>query len=167
MDMDYFESFDFEISQRFEVFDVDRSKLERGMYVSRIDDDVVTYDLRTRTPNCGSVMDNSAVHTMVHLFTTYVGASDFKKKVIYFGPNASRTGFVLIVRGMAHNDAIALTKKIFEFIRDYTGEIPGCDAEGCANYKEHHLDGARKEATLYLPILNRWSGDLLVYPESM
>ena len=165
MDMDYFSSFDFEISQRFEIFDVDRSKLERGMYVSRIDDDVVTYDLRTRTPNCGSVMDNGAVHTMAHLFTTYVGASDYKKKVIYFGPNASRTGFVLIVRGMAHNEVIALTKKIFELIRD-AAEIPGCSPEECANYKEHHLDGARKEATLYLPILNRWSGDLLAYPDT-
>lgn len=165
MDMDYFESFDFEISQRFEVFDVDRSKLERGMYVSRIDDDVVTYDLRTRTPNCGSVMDNSSTHTMVHLFTTYVGASDYKRKVIYFGPNASRTGFVLIVRGMGHNEVISLTKKIFELIRD-AAEIPNCSPEECANYKEHHLDGARKEATLYLPILNRWSGNLLVYPET-
>lgn len=166
MDMDYFESFDFEISQRFEIFDVDRSKLERGMYVSRIDDDVVTYDLRTRTPNCGSVMDSSAVHTMVHLFSTYVSESEFNKKVIYFGPNASATGFVLIVRGMGHSDVIALTKNIFEYIRDYTGEIPMCSPEECANYKNHHLDSARKEATLYLPILNRWSGALLAYPDT-
>ena len=165
MDMDYFKSFDMEISQRFETFDVDRSKLERGMYVSRIDDDVVTYDLRTRTPNCGSIMDINAVHSLCHLFTTYVNNSEFRKKVIYFGPNASGTGFVLITRGMFHNDAIAMAKKIFEFIRDYTGELPMCSPEECANYKAHHLDGARKEATLYLPILNRWSGDLLVYPK--
>jgi S-ribosylhomocysteine lyase LuxS involved in autoinducer biosynthesis len=66
---------------------------------------------------------------------------------------------------MGHNEVIALAKKIFEFIRD-AAEIPNCSPEECPNYKEHHLDGARKEATLYLPILNRWSGDLLAYPET-
>ena len=166
MDMDYFKSFDMEISQRNEVFDVDRSKLERGMYVSRIDDDVVTYDMRTRTPNFGSVMDISTTHTLCHLFVTYVNSSEYGRKVIYFGPNASGTGFVLITRGMFHSEAIAMSKKIFEFIRDYTGEIPMCSPEGCANYKAHNLDGARTEATLYLPILNRWSGDLLAYPDT-
>ena len=38
---------------RIASFCVDHTKLEKGLYVSRIDGDVVTYDLRMCTPNAG------------------------------------------------------------------------------------------------------------------
>ena len=36
-------------------FTVDHDRLERGIYVSRIDGDIVTYDLRMRRPNNGGL----------------------------------------------------------------------------------------------------------------
>ena len=34
-------------------FSVDHDKIGVGIYVSRIDGDITTYDLRTRVPNAG------------------------------------------------------------------------------------------------------------------
>ena len=39
--------------ERITSFCVDHDKITEGMYVSRIDGDIVTYDLRTRIPNAG------------------------------------------------------------------------------------------------------------------
>jgi S-ribosylhomocysteine lyase len=38
---------------RIASFDADHDKIVPGFYLSRIDGDVSTYDLRTRTPNMG------------------------------------------------------------------------------------------------------------------
>ena len=43
-------------------FTVDHTKLEPGIYISRIDGDVTTYDLRMRKPNTGDLISNSAMH---------------------------------------------------------------------------------------------------------
>ncbi|MBO4931563.1 MAG: S-ribosylhomocysteine lyase, partial [Clostridia bacterium] len=39
--------------QKIASFTVDHNKLTPGIYVSRRDGDITTYDLRTRTPNAG------------------------------------------------------------------------------------------------------------------
>lgn len=44
--------------QRITSFSVDHDYIVPGMYISRIDGDITTYDLRTRKPNCGDYMDN-------------------------------------------------------------------------------------------------------------
>ncbi len=139
--------------KRIASFEVDHTKLEKGMYISRIDGDVVTYDIRTRKPNVEEVMENGAIHTVEHLFATFVRNSDFTDKIIYFGPMGCRTGFYFLVRDMAHEDAIKLTVESFEFIAAFEGEVPGVSAVECGNFKEHDLSGAKKEAQMYLPII--------------
>ena len=37
--------------KRIASFQIDHNKLTCGMYVSRVDGDIVTYDIRTRRPN--------------------------------------------------------------------------------------------------------------------
>ena len=39
-------------------FTVDHDKIDVGIYISRIDGDITTYDLRTRKPNAGDYLDD-------------------------------------------------------------------------------------------------------------
>ena len=57
--------------QRIASFEVDHRFINEGIYISRIDGDITTYDLRTRKPNAGCFMDNSTMHTFEHLFAVY------------------------------------------------------------------------------------------------
>ena len=56
-------------------FSVNHDKLKKGMYVSRIDGDVVTYDLRMKVPNAGDYLSNGALHTFEHLFERFPAAA--------------------------------------------------------------------------------------------
>ena len=78
---------------RIASFEVDHDFIVEGIYVSRIDGDITTYDLRTRIPNADDYMDSVTMHSMEHLFATYVRNSEIGKSVIYFGPMGCRTGF--------------------------------------------------------------------------
>lgn len=144
-------------------FCVDHNKLEPGMYISRIDDDIVTYDLRFIKPNCPPFLDVPAIHTVEHLFATMARNSKFQDQIIYFGPMGCRTGFYLLVRDMQHADVITLVQEIVKNIADYQGEIPGNTAVECGNYLEHDLSGAKAAASKYYEIVKRWSIEQLNY----
>lgn len=149
--------------ERIESFCVDHTKLMRGMYISRIDGDVVTYDIRTRRPNIEEVMENGAIHTVEHLFATFVRNSKFKDNIVYFGPMGCRTGFYFLTTGMTHKDALALTKEALEFIASYEGDIPGVSPEECGNYRDHDLEGAKKEAKNQADVLKNWTTADMIY----
>lgn len=149
--------------ERIASFCVDHNTLTPGIYISRVDGDIVTYDIRMRKPNVPPYLENAAIHTMEHLFATYARNSRWKDHVIYFGPMGCRTGFYFLVRNLAHPDAIALMQDAFRFIADYTGEIPGAAAAECGNYLEHDLSGAKREASLFLPVIQGWKEENLQY----
>ena len=149
--------------KRIASFEVDHTNLQKGMYISRVDGDVVTYDIRTRKPNVEEVMDNASIHTVEHLFATFVRNSELSDKIIYFGPMGCRTGFYFLVRDMAHEDAIKLTQDAFAFIASFEGEVPGVSAVECGNYRDHSLEGAIKEAQLFLPVIKEVTTDKLEY----
>lgn len=149
--------------KRIASFEVDHTVLEKGMYISRVDGDVVTYDIRTRKPNVEEVMDNASIHTVEHLFATFVRNSPLSDKIIYFGPMGCRTGFYFLVRDMAHSDAVALTQQAFSFIASFEGDVPGVSAVECGNYRDHSLEGAKKEAEMYLPVINSVTVESLKY----
>lgn len=149
--------------EKIASFTVDHTKLLRGMYISRIDGDVVTYDIRTRRPNVEEVMENGAIHTVEHLFATFVRNSEFKDNIIYFGPMGCRTGFYFLTTGMTHAQALSLTKDAFAFIESFEGEVPGVSAVECGNYRDHDLAGAKKEATDQKEILKNWTTADMIY----
>ncbi|MBR3869449.1 MAG: S-ribosylhomocysteine lyase [Clostridia bacterium] len=149
--------------KRIASFEVDHTNLQKGMYISRVDGDVVTYDIRTRRPNVEEVMDNASIHTVEHLFATFVRNSPLTDKIIYFGPMGCRTGFYFLVRDMAHADAIKLTQDAFDFIASFSGEIPGVSAAECGNYRDHSLEGAIKEAQMFLPVIKNVTEESLKY----
>lgn len=144
-------------------FQVDHTKLDRGIYVSRSDGDIVTYDLRMKKPNSGDYLANAALHTIEHLAATWLRSSPASDRIVYFGPMGCRTGFYLVTRGLSHAEAVGLVREAFRFIAGFEGEVPGVSEVECGNWKDHDLPGARAEAAAYLPILEDYPLERLVY----
>ena len=135
-------------------FTVDHTTLETGIYVSRIDGDITTYDLRTRKPNTDDLMDHSTMHTFEHMFATYVRNSAIAEDVIYFGPMGCQTGFYLLVRNADNSKVLEVTKKVLADILQHSGDVFGNSEIECGNYRTLNLDKAKLEAKSYLDILN-------------
>ncbi|MBQ7948314.1 MAG: S-ribosylhomocysteine lyase [Clostridia bacterium] len=147
-------------------FTVNHDTLTKGMYVSRIDGDVVTYDIRMKKPNGGDYLSVSAAHTMEHLFATYARNSALGDEVIYVGPMGCRTGFYFLVRDkISHEQAIAIVKESMAFARDFVGEIPGNKQEECGNYLDHDLAGAKALGAEMYEVLKNWQVSDLKYKE--
>ena len=134
-------------------FEVDHRYITPGIYISRIDGSVTTYDLRTRKPNCGDLMDNSTMHSLEHMFATYVRSSEIKDDVLYFGPMGCQTGFYLLVNNADNEKVNAVILDTLKRIIDHDGEIFGNSEIECGNYKSLDLEKAKTEAKLYLDIL--------------
>lgn len=145
-------------------FTVDHDKLEKGMYISRVDGDVVTYDIRMKKPNMGDYLTNGALHTFEHLFATYARNTELSGQVIYIGPMGCRTGFYFLLRdSVSGRQAIDLVKECFQFISTFEGKIPGSERKECGNYLEHDLPGAREAAKDMLGVLAEWTEEKLQY----
>ncbi len=150
--------------QKIASFTINHDTLTKGMYVSRIDGDVVTYDVRMKKPNGGDYFTMSAAHTLEHLFATYARNSKWGSEVVYVGPMGCRTGFYLLLRAsVSYSDAIALVQESMAFARDYEGEIPGGKKEECGNYLDHDLAGAKLLALETYEALARWTEEKLQY----
>lgn len=145
-------------------FSVDHDKITEGIYVSRIDGDVITYDMRTRIPNAGDYMDNITMHTVEHLFATYVRSSDIGERVIYFGPMGCQTGFYLLVRDAKNEEILATVKDILAKIIAHDGPVPGASRIECGNYQNLSLEAAKVECKRYLVILSAKENDF-TYPQ--
>ncbi|MBQ7368732.1 MAG: S-ribosylhomocysteine lyase [Clostridia bacterium] len=150
--------------QKIASFQVNHDTLEKGMYISRIDGDVVTYDIRMRKPNGGDYLDMNAAHTLEHLLATYLRNSVASEQVIYVGPMGCRTGFYVLFRGsVTPAQAIALVKESMAFARDFTGVIPGGSKAECGNYLAHDLAGAKAEAAAMCEVLKNYTEKELEY----
>lgn len=133
-------------------FMVDHRKFGEGFYISRLDGDITTYDMRTRRPNTGDVMGNTAMHTFEHMFSTYIRNTELD--VLYFGPMGCQTGFYLLVRNADNDKVLAEVKGALSKILAHTGEVFGASEIECGNYLSLDLDSAKKEAEKYLEVLN-------------
>lgn len=158
--------------EKIASFTVDHMKLLPGIYVSRKDtvgsEVVTTFDLRITRPNFEPVMNTSEIHTMEHLGATFLrNHEEIRDRVIYFGPMGCRTGFYLILAGdYTSKDIVPWIRELFEFIRDYQGEIPGAAAVECGNYLDMNLPMANFLAERYLDeVLSDLDDTRLVYPK--
>lgn len=150
--------------ERIASFNVDHDKIEKGIYISRIDGDIITYDMRTRKPNAGDYMDNITMHSVEHMFATYIRNSEIGKQVIYFGPMGCRTGFYLLVRDTEPRFVLDAVKAVLSRIVEHDGEMFGATRAECGNYRELDLDAAKIEANEYLQILEA-SDNTFEYPQ--
>lgn len=150
--------------KRIASFSVNHDILQKGMYVSRLDGDVMTYDIRMKRPNKGDYLSNGALHTFEHLFATYARNSAWSDAVLYVGPMGCRTGFYFLLRdSVSREQALELVKASFAFIAAFEGEIPGSKPSECGNYREHDLAGAKDAAADMLRVLKDWTAAKMDY----
>lgn len=149
--------------EKIASFQVDHTKFGVGMYISRIDDDIVTYDVRMVRPNGGKYISSPSLHTIEHIFATYARNSEYGKNIIYVGPMGCRTGFYLLTCGLPHENAIKLVRDAYKYISEYDGEIMGCSAVECGNYLEHDLESAKKDVLPLLEKLQDYTVEMLDY----
>ena len=149
--------------ERIASFCVDHTRLERGMYLSRQDGDVLTWDIRMKKPNQGDYLTTAAAHTLEHLFATYARNSAVKDGVIYVGPMGCRTGFYLLTRGLTPAQALQLTVDAYRFMAGFEGAVPGASEVECGNYRDMDLPAAKAEAAAMLPVLEALTAEDLHY----
>ncbi|MBO7357818.1 MAG: S-ribosylhomocysteine lyase [Lachnospiraceae bacterium] len=158
--------------EKIASFTINHIKLQPGVYVSRKDkvgaETITTFDLRMTSPNEEPVMNTAEVHTMEHLGATFLrNHKDYKDKVIYFGPMGCRTGFYMLLAGdLESRDVVPLVTEMYEFMRDFEGDVPGASAMDCGNYLDMNLNMAKLLAGKYLDnVLYGIKEDRLIYPE--
>ena len=134
-------------------FTVDHTILEEGIYISRIDGDITTYDLRTKKPNTNDLMDNETMHTLEHMLATFLRNGEISEKIIYFGPMGCQTGFYLLIRNAENQETKRVLIKALKDTINHNGEVFGNSAVECGNHKTLKLEKAKKEAESYLKIL--------------
>jgi S-ribosylhomocysteine lyase len=115
---------------------------------------VTKFDIRLRKPNTKPV-PTGIMHTLEHLLATFL-RSDPKvdKMLIDISPMGCRTGFYMSMLGdRGVREIIPLLRKSFEEIITFEGGIPGATEKECGNYKDHNLEGAKREAMAYVQYL--------------
>lgn len=158
--------------QKIASFTINHLTLLPGVYVSRVDrvgdETITTFDLRMTAPNREPVMNTAELHTIEHLAATFLrNDKEWGEKTVYFGPMGCRTGCYLLLAGeYTSEEIVPLIVRLFEFIRDYEGEIPGAKAKECGNYLDQNLTMAKWLAKRYLEkTLYEIKPECLVYPE--
>lgn len=157
--------------EKIASFTIDHNRLLRGIYVSRKDrvgDDVVTtMDIRMKEPNREPALHPGALHTIEHLAATYLrNDSEWKDRIVYWGPMGCLTGNYLLLRGDVQSyEVVELMQRTFRFVAEFEGDIPGAAAKDCGNYLLHDLPMAQLEARRYLEeVLMNIKEENLVYP---
>ena len=160
------------IMERIASFQVHHIRLNRGIYVSRIDEIngnyLTSFDIRMKLPNREPVINIAELHTMEHLGATFLrNHSVWKEKIVYFGPMGCRTGFYLILKGkLESKDIVELMKELYKFMAEFKGDIPGATAIECGNYLDQNLPMANYEAKKYLEeTLQNLGEENLNYPD--
>ncbi len=136
--------------QKIASFTVDHRLIREWIYISRIDGDITTYDVRMRKPNTGDVMSNELIHSFEHLFATFMRSGRLSESVIYVGPMGCQTGFYLLVRNADHREVLQEVKRVLAEIGEYDGEMPGMSEIECGNFRNLDCSIAKQEAREYL-----------------
>ena len=150
---------------RIASFQVDHTKLLPGMYLSRRDGEITTFDLRFKKPNTGVLLTNAEMHSVEHIIATLLRNSRAKDAVIYFGPMGCQTGFYFLFdsRKLTDDDAVALVKEVFAAGAAWEGPMPGKSAAECGNYINLDTALARTQCAYYCDVIRDWTVDKLSY----
>lgn len=151
--------------ERIASFTGDHTTLLPGLYLSRQDGDIVTFDLRFKKPNTGDLLTNSEMHSAEHLIATLLRNSAEKDAVIYFGPMGCQTGFYFLFdnRLLSCEGAIDLLKEVFAAAADFQGEMPGKSPAECGNYINLDVETGRRVCRFYAALIQDWTVEKLAY----
>ena len=152
--------------ERIASFQVDHDKLMPGLYLSRRDGEVTTYDLRFKKPNTGDLLTNAEMHSVEHIIATLLRNGRAKDAVIYFGPMGCQTGFYFLFDSaqLTESEAITLLQNVFAQGAAWEAPMPGQSAAECGNYINLDTALARKECAFYEAVIRHWTVEKLVYP---
>jgi len=150
---------------RIASFTVDHNKLEPGLYYSRRDGHVITFDLRFKKPNTGDLLSNAEMHSAEHMIATLLRNSEDKDAVIYFGPMGCQTGFYFLFDNdqLSCEDAIDLLKDVFAAAAVFEGEMPGKSAVECGNYINLDVELGKTVCKYYADLIADWNVEKLAY----
>ena len=150
---------------RIASFTVDHNKLVPGLYYSRRDGDVITFDLRFKKPNTGDLLSNSEMHSAEHLIATLLRNSEEKDAVVYFGPMGCQTGFYFLFdnRLLSCEGAVELLKEVFNAAAVFEGEMPGKSAAECGNYINLDVEAGKSVYKFYADLIADWTVEKLSY----
>ena len=151
--------------ERIASFQVDHTRLLPGLYLSRRDGAVVTFDLRFKRPNTGDLLSNSEMHSVEHLIATLLRNSPEKEAVVYFGPMGCQTGFYFLFDSaqLSLEGAIELLKEVFARGADFAGEMPGKSPEECGNYQNLDVETGKAVCRFYRDVIQDWTVEKLSY----
>lgn len=151
--------------ERIASFQVDHNKLLPGMYLSRRDGEVVTFDLRFKKPNTGDLLTNAEMHSVEHIIATLLRNGRAKDAVVYFGPMGCQTGFYFLFdsRRLSESEAVELLKETFAAGADFEGEMPGKSPIECGNYINLDVSLARTQCAYYSGVIRDWTVEKLAY----
>ena len=151
--------------ERIASFTVDHNKLVPGLYYSRRDGSVVTFDLRFKKPNTGDLLSNAEMHSVEHVIATFLRNSEKKDSVIYFGPMGCQTGFYFLFdeNTLSCAEAIALLKEVFSKAAAFDGPMPGMSEIECGNYRNLDISLAKNCCAFYAGVIAEWTEEKLAY----
>ena len=151
---------------RIASFNVDHNVLVPGLYLSRVDGNVTTFDMRFKKPNTGDLLSNAEMHSCEHIMATFLRNSEAKDAIIYFGPMGCQTGFYFLFDNtkLSNPQAIALLQKTVAQGACYDGPMPGKSPIECGNYINLDVALSQKCLAFYLKIIENWTEAKLVYP---
>ncbi len=151
--------------ERIASFSVDHNKLVPGLYLSRRDGDVITFDLRFKKPNTGDLLSNAEMHSVEHLIATLLRNSEDKEAVIYFGPMGCQTGFYFLFdnRLLSCEGAVELLKEVFRAAAAFDGPMPGKSPAECGNYVNLDVATGRAVCKFYADLIQDWTVEKLAY----
>ena len=151
--------------ERIASFQVDHNKLVPGLYLSRRDGKVTTFDLRFKKPNTGDLLSNAEMHSVEHIIATLLRNSPQKDAVVYFGPMGCQTGFYFLFDGgqLTDGEAVELLKDVFAAGADFSGPMPGKSAVECGNYRNLEVSLAQEQCAYYRDLIRDWPLEKLAY----
>lgn len=151
--------------ERIASFTVDHTRLEPGLYLSRRDGDVLTFDLRFKKPNTGDLLTNAELHSVEHLIATLLRNSEDRGAVIYFGPMGCQTGFYFLFdnRLLSCEGAVELLREVFAAAAEFDGPMPGRSARECGNYRNLDLEAGKAACRFYRDLIRDWTVERLAY----
>ena len=151
--------------ERIASFQVDHNKLVPGLYLSRRDGKVTTFDLRFKKPNTGDLLSNAEMHSVEHIIATLLRNSPQKDAVVYFGPMGCQTGFYFLFDGeqLTDGEALELLKAVFAAGADFSGPMPGKSAVECGNYRNLEVSLAKEQCAYYRDLIRGWTVEKLAY----
>lgn len=151
--------------EKIASFTVDHTVLLPGMYLSRRDGNVATFDLRFKKPNTGDLLSNAEMHSVEHVIATFLRNSEKKDSVIYFGPMGCQTGFYFLFdeNTLSCAEAVTLLKEVFSKAAAFDGPMPGMSEIECGNYRNLDISLAKSCCGFYAGVINHWTEEKLAY----